>query len=63
MEDGRRITDEATLEIITMVYAGKINKSIVAKLQMNNCNAMGLTGADGNSIKAIKRPVNTINYG
>src|SRR5690606_9835730 len=54
--DGRRITDEKTLEIVSMVYAGLVNKNIVAKLQAENCNALGLSGADGNSIKAIKRP-------
>ena len=63
MIDGRRITDEPTLDIITMVYAGKINKNIVAKLQGNRCNAIGFTGADGNSIVAEKRPVKTIDYG
>ena len=63
MIDGRRITDEPTLDIITMVYAGKINKDIVAKLQANRCNAIGFTGADGNTIVAEKRPVKTIDYG
>jgi acetylglutamate kinase len=63
MVDGRRITDEVTLDIITMVYAGKINKNIVSKLQAHNCNAVGFTGADGNSIVAEKRPVRTIDYG
>ncbi|WP_411893411.1 acetylglutamate kinase [Winogradskyella sp. A2] len=63
MKDGRRITDEATLDIITMVYAGKINKSIVAKLQFNQCNAIGLTGADANTIEANIRPVKAIDYG
>lgn len=63
MVDGRRITDEVTLDIITMVYAGKINKNIVANLQANDCNAVGFTGADGNSIIAEKRPVRTIDYG
>lgn len=63
MFEGRRITDEATLDIITMVYAGKINKIIVAKLQSTNCNALGLTGADGNTIEADKRPVLKIDYG
>jgi acetylglutamate kinase len=55
MVDGRRITDTETLKIVTMVYAGLINKNIVAALQANNCNALGLTGADGNAIKAHKR--------
>jgi len=63
MMDGRRITDQETLDIITMVYAGKINKDIVAKLQANKCNAIGFSGADGNVIVSIKRPVKTIDYG
>ena len=63
MIDGRRITDAETLKIVTMVYAGLINKNIVAKLQANDCNAIGLSGADGNVIKARKRSHPTINYG
>ncbi|MEJ2113698.1 MAG: acetylglutamate kinase [Flavobacteriaceae bacterium] len=63
MIEGRRITDAETLDLITMVYAGKINKNIVAKLQANNCNAIGLSGADGNTIVSEKRPVKTIDYG
>jgi acetylglutamate kinase len=63
MLDGRRITDEKSLEIVTMVYAGWINKSIVSQLQARNCNAFGLTGADGNIIPAIKRPVKEIDFG
>lgn len=63
MVDGRRITDQDTLDIITMVYAGKINKDIVAKLQANHCNAIGFSGADGNAIVSVKRPVKTIDYG
>jgi acetylglutamate kinase len=63
MIDGRRITDAETLDIITMVYAGKINKNIVAQLQSNNCNAIGFSGADGNTIVSYKRPVKTIDYG
>src|SRR6187200_3093155 len=55
MIDGRRITDAETLKIVTMVYAGLINKNLVAQLQSNGCNAMGLSGADGNSILAHKR--------
>jgi acetylglutamate kinase len=55
MVDGRRITDAATLKIVTMVYAGYINKNIVAKLQANKNNAIGFTGADANVIKAHKR--------
>ena len=63
MIDGRRITDAATLKIVTMVYAGAINKNVVAQLQANGCNAIGLTGADGNAIKAHKRNHPTIDYG
>ena len=61
--DGRRITDAETLKIVTMVYAGYINKNIVAKLQMNNCNAIGLCGADGDAILAHKRKHPIIDYG
>lgn len=53
--DGRRITDAETLKIVTMVYAGYVNKNIVAQLQANGCNAIGLSGADGNVILAHKR--------
>jgi len=56
MVEGRRVTDEATLKVVTMVYAGWCNKSIVALLQGAGCNAIGLCGADGNVIKAAKRP-------
>jgi acetylglutamate kinase len=63
MNEGRRITDEATLEIITMVYAGKINKKIVAQLQAYNCNSIGFSGADGNSIVSEKRLAYPIDYG
>lgn len=61
--DGRRITDIETLRVVTMVYAGLINKNIVAQLQAKGDNAIGLTGADGNIIKAVKRPVKDIDYG
>ena len=61
--EGRRITDVATLEVVTMVYAGAINKNIVVKLQANECNALGLCGADANLITASKRIVNKIDYG
>ena len=57
MVDGRRITDVETLRIVTMVYAGLINKNMVAQLQSIGCNAIGLSGADGNIIKAKKRPI------
>ena len=63
MIDGRRITDAPTLEVVTMVYAGQLNKKIVSQLQKRNCNAIGLSGADGNIIKAHKRAVSTIDYG
>ena len=61
--DGRRITDAETLKIVTMVYAGYINKNIVAKLQSHHCNAIGLSGADGNVIQSHKRMHPTIDYG
>jgi acetylglutamate kinase len=61
--EGRRITDEATLEVVTMVYAGLINKNIVAQLQARGCNALGLTGADMNAIEAHKRTKGNIDYG
>jgi acetylglutamate kinase len=63
MVEGRRITDAETLRIITMVYAGSINKNIVAKLQAAGCNALGLSGADGNIILAHKRTHTSIDYG
>lgn len=63
MIDGRRITDKATLDLITMVYAGKINKNIVAQLQSKNCNAIGFSGADGNTIISRKRPTKPIDFG
>ena len=56
--DGRRITDAETLKIVTMVYAGYINKNLVAQLQAHDCNAIGLCGADGDSILAHKRKSN-----
>ncbi|WP_026897241.1 acetylglutamate kinase [Daejeonella oryzae] len=61
--EGRRITDAESLKVVTMVYAGLVNKSIVAQLQAKDCNAIGLCGADGNLIKASKRPVKAIDYG
>lgn len=63
MVDGRRITDEATLEVVTMVYAGAVNKQLVAKLQEAGCNAMGLCGADGNLIPATRRSPFPVDYG
>jgi len=61
--NGRRVTDADTLKLVTMVYAGLINKNIVAQLQSLNCNALGLTGADGNVIAARKRPVKEVDFG
>ena len=63
MIDGRRVTDAQSLEIVTMVYAGLINKNIVTKLQKYDCNAIGLSGADANVILAKKRPSDPIDYG
>lgn len=61
--EGRRITDEATRDLVTMVYGGLVNKQIVSALQSLGCNAVGLTGADGKMITAVKRPVRSIDYG
>jgi acetylglutamate kinase len=58
--EGRRITDSETLRVVTMVYAGLINKNIVALLQQKLCNAIGLCGADANTIRAKKRPIKRI---
>lgn len=61
--DGRRITDADTLKVVTMVYAGYINKNIVARLQSYGCNSIGLCGADGNAIQAHKRNHPNVDYG
>jgi acetylglutamate kinase len=61
--DGRRITDADTLKVVTMVYAGYINKNIVARLQSHGCNSIGLCGADGNAIQAHKRNHPNVDYG
>jgi acetylglutamate kinase len=61
--NGRRITDEPTIDLVTMVYGGLLNKKIVAGLQVLKCNAIGLTGADANIIPATKRPVKDVDYG
>ncbi len=64
MVDGRRITDADMLEVVTMVYGGLVNKHIVARMQAIGENAIGLTGADGNSILSHRRPLkNGIDYG
>lgn len=63
MVDGRRVTDSKSLEIVTMVYAGLINKSIVASLQSKKCNALGLSGPDGGFIQAKKRNPIPIDFG
>lgn len=61
--DGRRITDDAAIDLVTMVYGGLVNKQIVAKLQALGANAIGITGADANLLPAVKRPVKDIDYG
>ena len=63
MVDGRRITDAETLKVVTMVYGGLVNKNIVACLQARGINALGLTGADCNIIKAHKRPIDKVDWG
>ena len=64
MVDGRRITDAAMLEVVTMVYGGLVNKHVVAMLQAQGVDAIGLTGADGDAIRSVKRPLkNGIDYG
>ena len=64
MIDGRRVTDKDTLDIVTMVYGGLVNKQVVAQLQTMCVNAIGLTGVDGGWMKSVKRPIkNGIDYG
>ena len=63
MIDGRRITDVDMLDVAVMSYAGLSNKKIVAQLQQLGVNAVGLSGADGNGVEAVKRPVKEIDYG
>jgi acetylglutamate kinase len=63
MEQGRRITDAETLKLVTMVYAGWINKNIVASLQKIGCNAIGLSGADGNTIPSLRRSPVPVDFG
>jgi acetylglutamate kinase len=61
--DGRRITDDETIDLVTMVYGGLVNKKIVASLQSIHCNAIGITGADANLLPARRRPVKEIDFG
>ena len=63
MIDGRRVTDSDTLDVVTMVYAGLVNKRIVAMLQSLGCNAIGLSGADGGVVRATRRAANPIDFG
>lgn len=63
MVNGRRITDAETLKVVTMVYGGLVNKNIVAGLQAQGVNALGLTGADMNLMRSDKRPVAEVDYG
>ena len=63
MVNGRRITDSAMLDVVTMVYGGLINKRIVAALQARNCNSLGLTGADLGLMRAKKRLIQDVDYG
>jgi len=63
MIEGRRVTTRETLDVVTMVYAGLVNKRIVAMLQAEGCNAIGLTGADGNAIRATRRKPEPVDFG
>lgn len=63
MIEGRRVTSRDTLDVVTMVYAGLVNKRIVSMLQQAGCNALGLSGADGNAILATRRPATPVDYG
>lgn len=63
MVNGRRITDAETLQVVTMVYGGLVNKNIVAGLQARGVNALGLTGADMDVIRSVRRPVQEVDYG
>ena len=61
--DGRRITNAETIDIVTMVYAGLVNKKMVAALQARGCNAIGLSGADANIICGVQRPKEPVDFG
>ena len=63
MVQGRRVTDAEMLRVVTMVYGGLVNKNIVAGLQARGVNALGLTGADMDVIRSVKRPVKDVDYG
>ena len=63
MVNGRRVTDEEMLKVVTMVYGGLVNKKIVAGLQALDVNALGLTGADLNYMRSEKRQVAEVDYG
>ena len=63
MVNGRRITDSETLKVVTMVYGGLVNKNVVAGLQARGVKALGLTGADMNVMRSVKRPVKEVDYG
>lgn len=63
MSHGRRITDQASLDVVVMTYAGLLNKKIVVLLQKNNCNAIGLSGADAGSIVSHKRVHPEVDFG
>ena len=63
MVDGRRITGREMLDIAVMVYAGAVNKRIVAALQAAGCNAIGLSGADGDAVRAVRRPARPVDFG
>ncbi len=63
MIEGRRVTDKAMLDVVVMTYAGLLNKQVVAALQAEGCNAIGLSGADANAVRATKRKANPIDFG
>lgn len=63
MIEGRRVTDRETLDVVTMVYAGLVNKRLVAALQAAGCNAIGLSGADGGIVRARRRDPRPVDYG
>ena len=63
MVNGRRVTDAETLKVVTMVYGGLVNKNIVAGLQARGIDALGLTGADLDVIRSVKRPASDVDYG